>query len=105
MKKTTLRRIKAVAAKARPAPLEMSPREFRSAGHRLVEDIAKFLDSIAKRPVTRSGTARDIRARLGGGIGKWLRRQSDVPTAMTQGSTSSGIAEIRAIWCESLSPS
>ena len=67
MKKTTLRRIKAVAAKARPAPLEMSPREFRSAGHRLVEDIAKFLDSIAKRPVTKGEPARAIRARLGGG--------------------------------------
>ena len=67
MEKTPLRRSRAVAARARPAPLEMSPREFRSAGHRLVEDIAKFLDSIAKRPVTRSGTARDIRARLGGG--------------------------------------
>lgn len=36
----------------RVAPIDMSAEEFRAAGHRLVDRIADFLDSIPKRPVT-----------------------------------------------------
>ncbi|MDH3217365.1 MAG: aminotransferase class V-fold PLP-dependent enzyme [Candidatus Krumholzibacteria bacterium] len=35
----------------RKAPIEMSPDEFRTAGHRLVDDIARLLGSIRERPV------------------------------------------------------
>src|SRR5579863_8874836 len=37
---------------ARRAAIEMSPEEFRVAGHRLVDRIAEFLGSLPQRPVT-----------------------------------------------------
>lgn len=45
----------------------MSPQEFRAVGHRLVEGVAKFLESIPARPVTTGETPREIRRRLGSG--------------------------------------
>src|SRR5580765_5930392 len=51
----------------RNAPLEMSPREFRAAGHRLVDRIAEFLGSIPNRPVTLAETPPEIRSLIGGG--------------------------------------
>ena len=36
----------------RKAPLEIRGDEFRELGHRLVDDIAEFLDSLPQRPVT-----------------------------------------------------
>jgi aromatic-L-amino-acid decarboxylase len=38
---------------SRNSPLEMTPDAFREAGHRLVDEIAGFLASLAARPVTR----------------------------------------------------
>jgi aromatic-L-amino-acid decarboxylase len=51
----------------RQAPIEMSPEEFRAAGHRLVDRIAEFLESIPKRPITPAETPQKVRAALGGG--------------------------------------
>ncbi|HUU14166.1 MAG TPA: aminotransferase class V-fold PLP-dependent enzyme [Terriglobia bacterium] len=51
----------------RRAPIEMSPEEFRAAGHRLVDRIAEFLDSIPKRPVTPAETPQKVRRALGDG--------------------------------------
>jgi len=51
----------------REAPLEMSPEEFRSAGHRLVERIADLLGSVPSRPVTPGEPPRVLRELLGDG--------------------------------------
>ncbi len=52
-------------AEARTASLEMGPEEFRKLGYRLVDQVAEFLGSLPKRPVTRGESPRDIRAILG----------------------------------------
>src|SRR6187549_3224768 len=49
----------------RRAPLEMSGDEFREAGHRLVDRIAGFLDTLPDRPVTRADSPQAIRKLLG----------------------------------------
>jgi aromatic-L-amino-acid/L-tryptophan decarboxylase len=49
----------------RHAPLEMSPEEFRRLGHRLVDQVAEWLGSLPRRPVTREATPRGMRALLG----------------------------------------
>jgi aromatic-L-amino-acid decarboxylase len=49
----------------RKAPLEMGPGEFRRIGHRLIDDIADFLDSLPRHPVTSGATAKSIRSILG----------------------------------------
>jgi len=51
----------------RVAPLEMSPEEFRAAGHALVDRIAEFLASIRSRPVTPGEAPAAVRAALGHG--------------------------------------
>jgi len=48
----------------RDVPLEMDPEEFRAAGHRLVDDIASFLESLPRRPVAPDLTPRGVRSRL-----------------------------------------
>ena len=48
----------------RRAPLEMGPEAFREAGHRLVDEIAAFLDSLPRRPVTRDEPPGALRALL-----------------------------------------
>ena len=50
--------------RARPAPLEMSPEAFREAGHRLIDEIAAFLESVPRRPVTRDEAPGALRALL-----------------------------------------
>jgi len=50
--------------RSRTAPLEMSADEFRDAGHRLVEAIGAFLESLPSRPVTRDETPTALRALL-----------------------------------------
>lgn len=52
-------------ANGRIAPLEMAPEEFRSLGHRLVDQIALFLADLQKRPVTPGETPAQVRAVLG----------------------------------------
>jgi glutamate/tyrosine decarboxylase-like PLP-dependent enzyme len=51
--------------KQREAPVEMSPEEFRRAGHRLVDLIAEWLGRMPDGPVTRATTPRAMRAVLG----------------------------------------
>jgi len=45
----------------RTVPLEMTPDAFREAGHRLVDEIAAFLESLPNRPVTPAETPRAVR--------------------------------------------
>ncbi|HUI41025.1 MAG TPA: aspartate aminotransferase family protein, partial [Terriglobia bacterium] len=51
----------------RRASLEMSAEAFRAAGHRLVDEIAEFLESIPSRPVVPAATAAEIRKQVGTG--------------------------------------
>ena len=48
----------------REVPLEMTGEEFRAAGHRLVDEIAGFLETIRTRPVNRDERPSDIRRLL-----------------------------------------
>jgi aromatic-L-amino-acid decarboxylase len=50
--------------RSRMAPLEMSPDEFRRAGHRLVDEVASLLESLPSRPVTRDETPTALRSLL-----------------------------------------
>jgi glutamate/tyrosine decarboxylase-like PLP-dependent enzyme len=49
----------------RQAPLEMEPDEFRRIGHRVIDDIADFLHSLPRRPVTSGASPKTIRGILG----------------------------------------
>src|SRR6185369_12956493 len=49
----------------REAPLEMHGDEFRQLGHRLVDQIAEFLDCLPQRPVTTDKSPQAIRELLG----------------------------------------
>ena len=49
----------------RDAPLEMHSDEFRKLGHQLVDDIAEFLDSLPRRPVTTAEAPQAVRKLLG----------------------------------------
>jgi glutamate/tyrosine decarboxylase-like PLP-dependent enzyme len=51
--------------KDRSAPLEMTGVAFRSAGHRLIDQIADWLDAMPDGPVTHGETASDIRRAIG----------------------------------------
>jgi aromatic-L-amino-acid decarboxylase len=48
----------------RTAPIEMQADDFHAIGHRLVDRIADFLDSLPTRPVTRGETPSAIRDTL-----------------------------------------
>jgi len=48
----------------RTAPLEMSPDDFRAAGHQLVDIIASFLGSLRAHPVTPGETPEEVRSAL-----------------------------------------
>src|SRR5438045_9676227 len=50
----------------RTSVAEMTPRQFRDAGHQLVDQIAEFLSTIGERPVAPASTPREMRARIGG---------------------------------------
>lgn len=45
----------------RAAPLEMTPEEFRRVGHRLVDDIVGFLESLPRRPVAQDEAPAAVR--------------------------------------------
>jgi aromatic-L-amino-acid/L-tryptophan decarboxylase len=51
----------------RYAPVEMSGEEFRAVGHRLVDEIAEFLDSIPRRPVIPAVSPESVRRLLPAG--------------------------------------
>jgi aromatic-L-amino-acid/L-tryptophan decarboxylase len=53
----------------RDAPLAIDPAAFRTVGHRLVDTLADFLDSLPRRPVTRNESPSEVRAALGLGGG------------------------------------
>jgi aromatic-L-amino-acid decarboxylase len=50
----------------RDSPAELTPEQFRAAGHVLVDQIAEFLSTIRDRPVAPAGTPREMRSRIGG---------------------------------------
>jgi aromatic-L-amino-acid decarboxylase len=52
------------ALRDRVAPLEMTPDDFRAAGHQLVDVIASFLGSLRARPVTPGETPEEVRSAL-----------------------------------------
>lgn len=49
---------------SRQAPLSMAPEEFRAAGHRLVDEIAGFLESLTHRPLNKDEAPSALRALL-----------------------------------------
>ena len=51
----------------RHAPLRMPAEEFRRAGHALVDDVARFLETIAERPVTPGESPAQVQAALDAG--------------------------------------
>ena len=56
-----------VELRERFAPVDMSGEEFRRAGHRLVDQVAEFLESLPKRPLTPNEPPHVVRAALGTG--------------------------------------
>ena len=50
---------------ARDAALAMDAATFRELGHRLVDQLAEFLESLPRRPVTHDQSPSDVRAALG----------------------------------------
>lgn len=61
----------------RRTPLDINPETFRALGHRLVDDIAGFLESLPSRPVTRGQPPSAVRGALG--LGRPLPEQGDDP--------------------------
>ncbi|MBZ5514544.1 MAG: aminotransferase class V-fold PLP-dependent enzyme [Acidobacteriia bacterium] len=59
--------MKQVELRERFAPIVMTAEEFRAAGHRLVDRIAEFLDTVQTRPVTPNEPPHVVRAALGDG--------------------------------------
>ena len=67
-------------------PIDISKDEFRDIGHRLIDDIADFLDTINKRPVTAGHSPSKLQAMLGSGklpekggpAGELLARATDL---------------------------
>ena len=51
----------------RHSAANMSADEFRAAGHRLIDTIAEFYESLPERPVTQAETPQEIRTLLGNG--------------------------------------
>ncbi len=49
----------------RESAAELTPAQFREAGHRLVDQIAEFLSGIAEKPVTPSATPHELRELIG----------------------------------------
>jgi len=49
----------------RSCPLDISPDEFRTIGHRLIDDIADFLVSLPQRPVNPAESPIEVRNLLG----------------------------------------
>ena len=70
----------------RVAPIDISPGDFREIGHRLVDDVADFLDSLPERAVGPGKTPSEIKAVLGDGTlpehgtppGELLREATDL---------------------------
>ena len=52
---------------SRTSALDMSPAEFREAGHELIEQIADFFESLPERPLTLAETPAQVRELIGTG--------------------------------------
>jgi len=63
----------------RVSPLELSPPEFRSLGHELVDRVADFLATLRDRPLTTGETPAEIRALIGRSS---LPTSGDAPAAL-----------------------
>src|SRR5678815_774162 len=66
----------------RRTPLDIDAETFRALGHRLIEDIAAFLESLPTRPVTRSPPPSGVREALG--LGSPLPEQGSDPAALLE---------------------
>src|SRR6185295_19386919 len=55
----------AVTAPERRSPLEMDAGTFRALGHRLIDQVAAFLESVPRRPVTTDQSPSAVRDALG----------------------------------------
>ena len=69
----------------RHSPLEIDAATFRALGHRLVDDLAGFLESVATRPVTRGQSPAAIREALG--LGGSLPEHGTDPGALVATTT------------------
>ena len=67
---------------ARRTPLDINAATFRTIGHRLVDDIAAFLESLPSRPVTRGQPSSAVREALG--LGQPLPEQGSDPAALLE---------------------
>ncbi len=66
----------------RRTPLDIDAEAFRALGHRLIEDIAAFLESLPTRPVTRSPQPSGVREALR--LGSPLPEQGSDPAALLE---------------------
>ena len=67
----------------RRTPLDMDAATFRALGHRLVDDVAAFLETLPARPVTRSQRPSGVREALG--LGGPLPEHGTDPAALLEG--------------------
>ena len=67
---------------SRRTPLDIDAEAFRALGHRLIDDIAAFLESVPTRPVTRSPPPSGVREALG--LGSPLPEQGSDPAALLE---------------------
>jgi aromatic-L-amino-acid/L-tryptophan decarboxylase len=61
----TMRQSERDESNGRRSPLEMSPGAFRSAGHQLVEDLSRFLESLPVGKVTSAPSVSELQSLLG----------------------------------------
>ncbi len=74
------------AKSTRRTPLDMDAATFRALGHRLVDDVAAFLETLPARPVTRSQPPSGVREALG--LGGPLPEHGTNPAALLEGTAS-----------------
>src|SRR5882672_5206236 len=67
---------------ARRTPLDIDAATFRALGHRLVDDVAAFLETLPERPVTRSQPPSGVREALG--LGGPLPEHGTDPAALLE---------------------
>lgn len=68
----------------RSAPIEMSSAQFREAGHRLVDTLADFLETMPEGPVTRVAPVPELRGLLGPAT---LPEKGEDPTRLVEEAT------------------
>ena len=53
--------------KSRQTPIEIGKDEFKNLGHKLIDQVADFLDTIRERPVTTTASTEQLQQLLGDG--------------------------------------